>query len=96
MKKVNLKIKDKIMLMNMGILIPVITFIYIIIMNNIYSNVINSSVDFLIKESYNTQLYIEGYLEKDQNLTKEANFINKGPLINTYLSNKLNFRISNL
>lgn len=57
MKKVNLKIKDKIMLMNMGILIPVITFIYII-MNNIYSNVINSSVDFLIKESYNTQLYI--------------------------------------
>ncbi len=49
--------------------------------------------DFLIKESYNTQLYIEGYLEKDQNLTKEANFINKGPLINTYLSNKLNFRI---
>lgn len=93
MKKVNLKIKDKIMLMNMGILIPVITFIYIIIMNNIYSNVINSSVDFLIKESYNTQLYIEGYLEKDQNLTKEANFINKGPLINTYLSNKLNFRI---
>ncbi len=44
MKKVNLKIKDKIMLMNMGILIPVITFIYIIIMNNIYSNVINSSV----------------------------------------------------
>lgn len=93
MKKVNLKIKDKIMLMNMGILIPVITFIYIIIMNNIYSNVIKSSIDFLIKESYNTQLYIESYIEKDQDSNIETSFINKGPLINTYLANKLNFRI---
>lgn len=93
MKKVNLKIKDKIMLMNMGILIPVITFIYIIIMNNIYSNVIRSSIDFLLKESYNTQLYIENYIEKDQDSNMESSFMNKAPLINTYLANKLNFRI---
>ncbi|AGX41424.1 sensor histidine kinase [Clostridium saccharobutylicum] len=92
MKKVNLKIKDKIMLMNMGILIPVITFIYIITINNLYSNVIKSSIDFLTKESYNTQLYIENYIEKDQDLDAETSFINKGPLINTYLANKLNFR----
>lgn len=93
MKKVKLKIKDKIMLMNMGILIPVITFIYIIIMNKLYNNVIKSSIDFLIKESYNTQLYIESYIEKDQDLDVETSFINKGPLIDTYLANKLNFRI---
>lgn len=93
MKKVNLKIKDKIMLMNMGILIPVITFIYIITINNLYRNVIKSSIDFLIKESYNTQLYIENYIEKDKDVDVETSFISKGPLINTYLANKLNFRI---
>ena len=92
-KKVNLKIKTKIMLMNMGILIPVITFIYIIIINNLYSNVIKSTIDFLTKESYNTQLYIANYIKKDKDTDAETNFINKGPLINTYLANKLNFRI---
>lgn len=93
MKKINLKIKTKIMLMNMGILIPVITFIYIITINNLYSNVIKSSIDFLTKESYSTQLYIANYLEKDKVNSVESNFINKAPLINAYLSNKLRFRV---
>lgn len=93
MRKINLKIKNKIMLMNMGILIPIIAYIYIININNLYSNVIKSSIDFLTKESYSTQLYIANYIEKDKGNNVEANFINKAPLINTYLSNKLRFRI---
>lgn len=93
MKRINLKIRTKIMLMNMGILIPVIIFIYIITINNLYSNVIKSAIDFLTKESYSTQLYISNYIEKDKKLEGEANFVKKAPLINTYLSNKLRFRI---
>lgn len=93
MKKINLKIKTKIMLMNMGILVPIITFIYVITINTLYSNVIKSSIDFLTKESYSTQLYISNYIEKDKETSSETNFITKAPLINAYLSNKLRFRV---
>lgn len=93
MKRINLKIKTKIMLMNMGILVPIIFFIYIITINNLHSNVVKSSVEFLKQESYNTQLYIANYLENDKEMDVERNFINKSPLIATYLSNKLRLRI---
>ncbi|MBU3160457.1 HAMP domain-containing histidine kinase [Clostridium frigoris] len=79
--------------MNMGILIPAITFMYIIIINNLYSNVIKSAIDFLTQESYSAQLYIANYIKKDNKTDVETNFLNKAPLINTFLSNKLNFRI---
>ncbi|NFS00589.1 sensor histidine kinase, partial [Clostridium botulinum] len=56
--RLNFNIKTKIILMNMGILIPIIIFIYITIINNLYNNVIKSNIDLLTKESYNTQVYI--------------------------------------
>lgn len=93
MKNLNLKIKTKIMFMNMGILIPVITLIYIVTINNLYSNVKKSAIDFLTKESYNAQQYIANYIEKDKETDIETNFINKSSLINTFLSNKLSFRV---
>ncbi|WPC44705.1 HAMP domain-containing sensor histidine kinase [Clostridium sp. JS66] len=79
--------------MNMGILIPAIVFIYLITINNLYSNVIKSSINFLTKESYSTQLYIASYIEKDKAVYSETAFRNMSPLITTYLSNKLAFRI---
>ncbi|MCY6372778.1 sensor histidine kinase [Clostridium ganghwense] len=88
-----LKIKTKIMLMNMGILIPVIIFIYLVIINNLYNNVLKNSVDFLTKESYNTQLYIINYLGKDSGINDVTKFKNISPLTSTYLSNRLKFRI---
>ncbi|GAA0740208.1 HAMP domain-containing sensor histidine kinase [Clostridium oceanicum] len=92
MKKIKLKIKTKIMLMNMAILIPTIVFIYIITINNLYSNVIKNSIDFLTKESYTTQLYISNYIEKYNEKNVEDNFLSKSSLINTYISNRLRFR----
>ncbi|WP_252213848.1 HAMP domain-containing sensor histidine kinase [Clostridium sp. VAP41] len=91
--RLNFNIKTKIILMNMGILIPIIIFIYITIINNLYNNVIKSNIDLLTKESYNTQVYISNYIEKDKVDDIEINFEHKAPLINTYLSKKLNYRI---
>ncbi|AOR23157.1 sensor histidine kinase [Clostridium taeniosporum] len=91
--RLNFSIKTKIILMNMGILIPIIIFIYVTITNNLYSNVIKSNIDLLTKESYNTQVYISNYIEKDKGVDIETNFVHKAPLINTYLSKKLNYRI---
>ncbi|SHJ07706.1 Signal transduction histidine kinase [Clostridium cavendishii DSM 21758] len=93
MKNLNLKIKTKIMLMNMGILIPAIVLIYIVTINNLYSNVKKSAIDFLTKESYNAQQYIANYIENDKETDIETNFVNKSELINTFLANKLSFRI---
>ncbi|WP_343761509.1 HAMP domain-containing sensor histidine kinase [Clostridium oceanicum] len=78
--------------MNMAILIPTIVFIYIITINNLYSNVIKNSIDFLTKESYTTQLYISNYIEKYNEKNVEDNFLSKSSLINTYISNRLRFR----
>ena len=47
--RLNFNIKTKIILMNMGILIPIIIFIYITIINNLYSNVIKNNIDLLTK-----------------------------------------------
>ena len=91
--RLNFNIKTKIILMNMGILIPIIIFIYITIINNLYNNVIKSNIDLLTKESYNTQVYISNYIEKDKVNDIERNFEHKAPLINIYLSKKLNYRI---
>lgn len=93
MTKIRLRMKRKIMLMNMVIFIPVMLFVCAVVFNELYSNMIKNSTDYLLKESYNTQLYMEKYLEKHGEMSPEKRFAEASPLMVTYLSGKVNFRI---
>ena len=93
MKQMKFRIKTKIMFMNMAIFVPVILFVCAVLLNQLYSSIIKNSTDFLLKESYNTQLYMDRYFEQHAENPPDKRFAAAAPLIGTYLANKVDFRI---
>ena len=93
MKQMKFRMKTKIMFMNMAIFIPVILFVCAVLLNQLYGSIIKNSTDFLLKESYNTQLYMDRYLEQPAENPPDKRFTAAAPLMGTYLANKVDFRI---
>lgn len=87
-----LKIRNKIIIMNIAVVILVLIIIYSITLDTLYQNMVQSSLNFLKKESYNSQLYIMNYIEKDNTLDVENVMKNMSPFLATYLSNNVKCR----
>lgn len=87
-----LKIRNKIIIMNIAILTPVLIIIYLITIDTLYQNMVQSSLSFLKKESYNSQLYVMNYIEKENILDVETIMKNMSPFLATYLSNNVKCR----
>lgn len=88
-----LTLKQKIILTNISILVPVIVFIYIIIFNTLSRSLLDNSLDYLLKENSTMITYIEGLLQSDNNENKEEVFKDISPFITTNLSNRFNIRV---
>ncbi|QGU94488.1 HAMP domain-containing protein [Clostridium bovifaecis] len=86
-------IKNKIVIMNMAVLVPVIVFICAITVSNLYNNVIKSSVSMLSQESYQGQINTINYLESDKKMNPRTLLKNIGPFSATNLSERYNFRV---
>lgn len=87
-----LKIRNKIIIMNIAILIPVLIIVYSITLDTMYKNMVQSSINFLKQESYNSQLYIMNYIENEDILDVETVIKNMSPFIATYVSNNVKCR----
>jgi two-component system, OmpR family, sensor histidine kinase ArlS len=88
-----LQIKEKIMLMNMAIFVPIILLVYALVLNSLYSSLVRGSTEFLLQESYNTQRYIDRYIENQPQSPAEKRFTDAAPLLCTYLAGQMNCRI---
>jgi two-component system, OmpR family, sensor histidine kinase ArlS len=88
-----LQIKGKIMLMNMVIFVPIILIVYALVLNSLYGSLVRSSTEFLLQESYNTQRYIDRYIENQPQSPAEKRFTAAAPLLCTYLAGQMNCRI---
>ena len=60
-------VKQKIILTNIAILVPIITFIYIITFNTLSKNLLDNSLQYLLKESTTMRGYTESLLESNNN-----------------------------
>lgn len=78
--------------MNVAILIPVLTVIYAITLQNLYKNMVQGSINFLKQESYNSQLYVMNYLESQDSLGVDMVMKNMSPFLSTYISGNTNCR----
>ena len=88
-----MQIKGKIMLMNLAIFVPLILLVYALVLNSLYRSLVHGSTEFLLQESYNTQRYIEHYLDEQPQEPAVKRFTEAAPLLSTYLAAQLNFRI---
>ncbi|MDO5038541.1 HAMP domain-containing sensor histidine kinase [Clostridium sp.] len=91
--KMNLTLKQKIILTNISILIPIIAFIYIITFNTLSENLLDNSLKYLLKENTTMGAYIENLLESNKNPNKEEVFKSLSPFIATNLSNRFDTRV---
>lgn len=90
--KKNFSIKNKIIFMNIIILIPILIVIYAITIDTLHKNLISKSVEYLKNESYNSQIYVINYLKREQNLDAEEVLKNTAPFMAAYISNNLKCR----
>ncbi|MCB2312621.1 HAMP domain-containing histidine kinase [Clostridium tagluense] len=86
-------IKNKIVIMNIAILLPVLLIVCLITIGNLYKNILGSSITMLKQESYNSQLNIITYLENEKNVGLPVLLKNMGPFIAKNLSDHYKFRI---
>ncbi len=96
MLKIKLTLKQKIILTYIAILVPIITFIYIVNFNTLSKNLLDNSLEYLLKESNTMGGYIENLLEANKNPNKEEVFKSISPFIATNLSNKFNIRVQTI
>ncbi|WP_252195385.1 sensor histidine kinase [Clostridium baratii] len=94
--KMRLTVKQKIILTNIAILVPIITFIYIITFNTLSKNLLDNSLQYLLKESTTMRGYTESLLESNNNPNKEEAFKSISPFIATNLSNRFNIRVQTI
>lgn len=90
---IKMRLQTKINLMNMSIVIPTVFFICFIIVDNLFQNIINSSIDNLLKESKRTQISVINTLEKNKDEDKKASFRRIAPFIVGDLNEKLKMRV---
>ncbi|WP_298837023.1 sensor histidine kinase [Clostridium sp.] len=86
-------IKNKIVIMNIAVLLPVLLIVCFITIGNLYENIINSSITMLKQESYNSQLNIITYLDNEKNIGLPEILKNMSPFIAKNLSDHYRFRI---
>lgn len=91
--KLNLNLKQKIILTNLLILTPIIIFIFIITYNALNKNLINNSTKYLIDKSKTTESYILNLLSSNDSENKEDIIRDNAPFIASTLSEKFNVRI---
>ncbi|MBP1890350.1 signal transduction histidine kinase [Clostridium moniliforme] len=96
MLKIKLTLKQKIILTYIAILVPIITFIYIVNFNTLSKNLLDNSLEYLLKESNTMGGYIENLLEANKNPNKEEVFKSISPFIATNLSNRFNIRVQTI
>ena len=88
-----MQIKAKVMLMNLAIFVPLLLLVYALLLSSLYRNLVHGSTEFLLQESYNTQRYIEHYLEEQPQEPAVKRFTEAAPLLGAYLAAQLHFRI---
>ncbi|MGH4139925.1 ATP-binding protein [Clostridium sp.] len=86
-------IKNKIVIMNIAVLLPALLIVCFITIGSLYKNILNNSITMLKQESYNSQLNIITYLEGEKNIGFSVLFKNMSPFIATNLSDHYKFRI---
>lgn len=96
MLKMKLTLKQKIILTNISILIPIVAFIYIMTFNTLSKNLLNNSLEYLLKENTTMGSYIENLLEANNNPNKEEVFKSLSPFIATNLSNRFDIRVQTI
>lgn len=96
MFQTNLSLKQKIILTNIAILAPIIIFIYIITFNTLSKNLLDNSLEYLLKENTTMCGYVENLLESNNNPNKEEAFKSISPFIATNLSSKFNIRVQTI
>lgn len=84
-----ISIRNKIILMNTIILIPMIIVIYIATIKILYLNLIKKSVEYLKSESYNSQIYVMDYIKRESDFKPNDVIKNMGPFIAQYIANNL-------
>ncbi|MGL4572419.1 MAG: sensor histidine kinase [Clostridium sp.] len=96
MFKLHLSLKRKIILTNIAILVPIIAFIYIITFNTLSRNLLDNSLEYLLKETTTMRIYTENLIEGNGNKNKEEVFKSISPFIATNLSNRFNIRVQTI
>ncbi|SFC43407.1 sensor histidine kinase [Clostridium uliginosum] len=86
-------IKRKILLMNITVLVIAIVGIYVVTIYNLYSRIINNSIDMLKKESYSSQAFVMNYLQNEDDIHVEKVLNEMSPFIATYLANNCKVRV---
>lgn len=89
----NLNLKQKIILTNLAIIMPIIFFIFIITYNALSKNLLNNSIEYLLDKSKTTESYILNLLSSNNNPNKEDIIKDNAPFIASGLSEKFNVRI---
>ncbi|MBU3181245.1 sensor histidine kinase [Clostridium psychrophilum] len=86
-------IKNKIVIMNVAVLLPVLLIVCFITIGNLYKNILNNSITMLKQESYNSQLNIITYLDNEKNTGLPVLLKNMTPFIAKNFSDHYKFRI---
>lgn len=92
-KNSKLNLKQKIILTNLAIIMPIIFFIFLITYNALNKNLLNNSIEYLLDKSRTTESYILNLLSSNQDPTKEDIIRDNAPFIASNLSEKYNVRI---
>lgn len=90
-KKLNLK--QKIILTNLAIIMPIIFFIFLITYNALSKNLLNNSIEYLLDKSRTTESYVLNLLSSNDSSNKEDILKDNAPFIASSLSEKFNVRI---
>ncbi|WMJ79362.1 hypothetical protein RBU49_10720 [Clostridium sp. MB40-C1] len=89
------KIRSKIIIMNIIVILPVIIIIYSMILRNLHGNLFSTSLNYLQKQSYSSQIYIINYVQKEMenNLKIDTVLKNMSPFIAYYLEKDLKCQV---
>ncbi|MCG7410163.1 HAMP domain-containing histidine kinase [Paenibacillus sp. ACRRX] len=86
-------LKKRFNLAILALFIPVMLFLYIVMIISLQNNIYQSAVSSLQKLSVEAQIYTINYVEREQKDTPEVTLQNGAPLIASYLSKRMGLRV---